>query len=87
MWTNPLTQSHMSLLLVRGALQVGPGVGRLASGAAGAGRMAEPGEILAAARLALAAGGPLAGRRVLGDCRRHAGTAGPRALHNEFVIR
>ena len=43
----------------------GPGVGRLASGASGAGRMAEPAEILAAARLALARGGPLAGRRVV----------------------
>ena len=44
---------------------VGPGVGRLASGASGVGRMAEPAEILAAARLALASGGPLAGRRVI----------------------
>ena len=48
-----------------GAILVGPGVGRLASGASGAGRMAEPAEILAAARLALARGGPLAGRRVV----------------------
>lgn len=65
MWANPVTQGHMAALAARGAVQVGPGTGRLASGAAGTGRMAEPGEILAAARLALAQGGPLGGRRVL----------------------
>jgi phosphopantothenoylcysteine decarboxylase / phosphopantothenate---cysteine ligase len=65
MWSNPMTQAHMATLVERGALQVGPGAGRLASGASGAGRMAEPAEILAAARLALAAGGSLSGRRVL----------------------
>ncbi|OQA45113.1 MAG: Coenzyme A biosynthesis bifunctional protein CoaBC [Chloroflexi bacterium ADurb.Bin325] len=65
MWANPLTQAHMVALVARGAAQVGPGRGRLASGAMGAGRMAEPAEILAAARLALARRGPLAGRRVL----------------------
>jgi phosphopantothenoylcysteine decarboxylase / phosphopantothenate---cysteine ligase len=65
MWANPLTQAHVEALRARGAIIVGPGVGRLASGASGAGRMAEPAEILAAARLALASGGPLAGRRVV----------------------
>ncbi len=65
MWANPLTQAHMAALVARGAVQVGPGSGRLASGASGAGRMAEPLEIIAAARLALARRGPLAGRRVL----------------------
>ena len=65
MWANPLTQAHAEALRVRGAILVGPEVGRLASGASGAGRMAEPAEILAAARLALARGGPLAGRRVV----------------------
>ena len=65
MWANPLTQAHAEALRARGAILVGPGVGRLASGASGAGRMAEPAEILAAARLALARGGPLAGRRVV----------------------
>ena len=65
MWGNPLTQAHARRCAARGAVQVGPGVGRLASGASGAGRMAEPAEILAAARLALAQGGPLAGRRVV----------------------
>ena len=65
MWANPLTQAHAEALRARGAILVGPGVGRLASGASGVGRMAEPAEILAAARLALARGGPLAGRRVV----------------------
>lgn len=65
MWANPLTQAHAAALRARGAVVVGPGIGRLASGAQGAGRMAEPAEILAAARLALAQGGPLAGRRVV----------------------
>ena len=65
MWANPLTQAHAEALRARGAILVGPGVGRLASGASGVGRMAEPAEILAAARLALASGGPLAGRRVI----------------------
>ena len=65
MWSNPVTQAHAQTLRDRGAVQVGPGVGRLASGALGAGRMAEPAEILAAARGVLARGGPLAGRRVV----------------------
>lgn len=65
MWSNAVTQAHMAALVARGAVQVGPGVGRLASGASGAGRMAEPAEILAAARVALAQGGALSGRRVL----------------------
>jgi phosphopantothenoylcysteine decarboxylase / phosphopantothenate---cysteine ligase len=65
MWANPVTQTHAAALRTRGAIMVGPGVGRLASGASGAGRMAEPAEILAAARLALARGGALAGRQVV----------------------
>lgn len=65
MWANPLTQANMAALRARGAVQVGPGTGRLASGAQGAGRMAETAEILAAARQALARRGPLAGRRVV----------------------
>jgi phosphopantothenoylcysteine decarboxylase/phosphopantothenate--cysteine ligase len=65
MWSNPITQGHAQALSARGATLVGPGAGRLASGAQGVGRMAEPAEIVAAARLLLARGGPLAGRRVL----------------------
>jgi phosphopantothenoylcysteine decarboxylase/phosphopantothenate--cysteine ligase len=65
MWESPTTQAHATALRARGAVIVGPGVGRLASGAEGVGRMAEPAEIIAAARSALAWHGPLAGRRVL----------------------
>jgi len=65
MWANPMTQAHAASLRTRGAVQVGPGEGRLASGALGVGRMAEPAEILAAARAVFARGGPLAGRRVV----------------------
>ena len=65
MWANPVTQAHAASLRARGMIQVGPGEGRLASGAVGAGRMAEPWEILAAARLVFARGGPLAGRQVV----------------------
>ncbi len=65
MWTNPATQAHAATLRARGAILVGPQEGRLASGALGVGRMAEPAEILAVARRVLARGGPLAGRRVV----------------------
>jgi phosphopantothenoylcysteine decarboxylase/phosphopantothenate--cysteine ligase len=65
MWANPMTQAHAASLRTRGAVQVGPGEGRLASGALGVGRMAEPAEILAAARAVFARGGPLAGRRIV----------------------
>jgi phosphopantothenoylcysteine decarboxylase/phosphopantothenate--cysteine ligase len=65
MWSNPATQAHAETLRSRGVTFAGPGTGRLASGAEGVGRMAEPAEILAAARLRLARGGILAGRRVL----------------------
>ena len=65
MWANLMTQAHAASLRARGAVQVGPGEGRLASGALGVGRMAEPAEILAAARAVFVRGGPLAGRRLV----------------------
>ncbi len=65
MWANPITQAHADTMRSRGAILVGPGSGWLASGATGVGRMAEPGDILAAARGVFAAAGPLAGRRVV----------------------
>ena len=87
MWANPMTQVHAASLRARGAVQVGPGEGRLASGATGVGRMAEPLEILAAAR------GRVGARRAVGrsprggDGRRHAGAARPGALHHECLLR
>jgi phosphopantothenoylcysteine decarboxylase/phosphopantothenate--cysteine ligase len=65
MWEHVATQDHIAALVERGALVVGPGTGRLASGAQGVGRMAEPSEIIAAVRRELAGNGPLAGCYVL----------------------
>ena len=69
MWSNPITQENLERLSrLRGGpghlVLVGPREGRLASGASGMGRMAEPEEILDAARWILSRHGPLAGRRV-----------------------
>lgn len=66
MWTNPLTQANVNRLCERrGVTVVGPGEGRLASGASGVGRMAEPREILDATRWVLGRKGPLAGRQIV----------------------
>lgn len=48
MWENPATQANVATLAARGVRIVSPGVGDLACGTTGAGRMAEPGEILSA---------------------------------------
>ena len=48
MWENPATQANVAALTARGVRIVSPGVGDLACGMAGAGRMAEPAEILSA---------------------------------------
>lgn len=65
MWLNAATQENMARLKQRGAFVVGPGTGRLASGAVGPGRMAEPAEIMEMARYVAGRGGPLAGKRVV----------------------
>lgn len=65
MFSHPATQSNLEILRQRGAVVVGPAAGHLASGLVGVGRMAEPAEILGCARQMLAAGGPLAGRKVV----------------------
>ena len=66
MWSNPLTQANVARLRqVRDVTVVGPAEGRLASGARGVGRMAEPEDILDAACWTLGRQGPLAGRRVV----------------------
>ena len=75
MWGHAATQANMALLERRGVLRVGPGAGDLACGETGAGRMAEPEEIVAAIENALAgrasgafagnASGALAGRRAV----------------------
>jgi phosphopantothenoylcysteine decarboxylase/phosphopantothenate--cysteine ligase len=74
MWENPLTQDNVARLQkrcpelaegTRDVTVVGPGVGRLASGGMGSGRMAEPAEIVDWARIILGRGGSLAGQRVV----------------------
>lgn len=65
MWENPATQSNMRCLSERGAFLVGPMPGRLASGAVGMGRMAEPPQIIEMARKVLGRHGALAGLHVV----------------------
>ena len=66
MWANTLTQANVARLCqAHGVVLVGPGEGRLASGASGPGRMAEPDEILDAACWVLAREETLAGRQVI----------------------
>ena len=48
MWENPATQANVAALTTRGVRIVSPNTGELACGTAGAGRMAEPSEILSA---------------------------------------
>jgi len=48
MWANPAVQRNVQTLKEAGAQLIGPVEGRLANGAVGMGRMAEPLEILAA---------------------------------------
>ncbi|RMG95316.1 MAG: bifunctional phosphopantothenoylcysteine decarboxylase/phosphopantothenate--cysteine ligase CoaBC [Chloroflexi bacterium] len=65
MYEHPATQNNVHLLQERGVIFAGPAKGRMASGLTGLGRMLEPMELLAHARLALAQNGPLAGRHVV----------------------
>ena len=65
MWQNAATRANVDVVRQRGMILVGPEEGRLASGGSGAGRMAEPPQILEACRWLLGRKGPLAGRRVI----------------------
>jgi phosphopantothenoylcysteine decarboxylase/phosphopantothenate--cysteine ligase len=70
MWSNAATRRNLAQLIADGVAIVGPNAGEMAEqGEAGAGRMAEPLEIVAAVEARLAARhetfGPLSGRRVL----------------------
>ena len=65
MYEAPATQQNVRILKERGATLIGPKSGHLASGLTGSGRMAEPVEIVAGIRLALARGGKLAGKRIV----------------------
>lgn len=66
MWTHPATRRNLAALADDGIAMVGPNEGAMACGEFGAGRMAEPHEIVEAVeRLLAATPGPLAGRHVL----------------------
>jgi len=65
MWAHPATRANAEALRARGVVLVGPDEGETAEGELGVGRMAEPDEILAAARSLLIGTGPLRGKRVL----------------------
>lgn len=65
MWEHPATRRNIATLAEWGVAQVGPAAGRLASGRMGRGRMAEPDEIVDAARQVLAKNGDMAGMRVV----------------------
>lgn len=65
MWANPATQANRYTLAARGYQFIEPGVGRLAEGVVGAGRLAEPSEIVAVVRETLAHAADLAPLSVL----------------------
>jgi phosphopantothenoylcysteine decarboxylase / phosphopantothenate---cysteine ligase len=65
MWSHPATRANADALRARGVVLVGPDEGETAEGELGVGRMAEPDEILRAARNVLVGTGPLSGKRVL----------------------
>lgn len=65
MYDHPATQASLETLRTRGVRIHDPVSGHLASGLSGVGRMLEPAELVGYARLALGAGGALAGRHVL----------------------
>ena len=65
MWEHPATRENLAALRTRGARIVEPGVGELACGTVGPGRLAELGAIVAAVRSALNPGGDLQGECVL----------------------
>ena len=66
MWGHPATRRNLARLAGDGVLQVGPNPGDMACGEVGAGRMAEPHEILDAIERALAPRPqPLRGRRAV----------------------
>jgi phosphopantothenoylcysteine decarboxylase / phosphopantothenate---cysteine ligase len=65
MWAHPATRANAEALRARGVVLVGPDEGETAEGELGVGRMAEPDEILQAARNVLMGKGPLRGKRVL----------------------
>jgi len=65
MYDHPATQANLATLQERGVVIAGPGMGRLASGLIGAGRLLETPELLGYISYAIGKGGDLAGRTVV----------------------
>ena len=65
MYQHAATQANVASLQARGVRFAGPVEGRMASGLSGLGRMLEPEQLFAEARLILAEGGVLNGRHVV----------------------
>jgi phosphopantothenoylcysteine decarboxylase / phosphopantothenate---cysteine ligase len=65
MWNHPATRANVATLMARGVEVVGPGEGRLASGAIGQGRLVASAAIVQVARAILGRSGPLAGRTLV----------------------
>jgi phosphopantothenoylcysteine decarboxylase/phosphopantothenate--cysteine ligase len=65
MWEHPAVQANLSILRDRGVIIVPPTEGRLAGGDIGAGRLAEPADIVAAIEGTLLGSGDLSGLKVL----------------------
>ncbi|MDH3675325.1 MAG: bifunctional phosphopantothenoylcysteine decarboxylase/phosphopantothenate--cysteine ligase CoaBC, partial [Anaerolineae bacterium] len=66
MWQHPATQTNMQNMETwQKVYQVGPAEGRLASGASGQGRLAEPDEVLGMVRAILGSAGSLAQTRLV----------------------
>ena len=65
MWANPATQANNAILKSRGISFVGPDSGDMACGEDGAGRLADPMAIIAAAERMLPGQGKLQGKQVL----------------------
>ena len=65
MYDHPATQANLATLQERGVVVAGPGMGRLASGLTGVGRLLETPELLGYIAYAIGKGGDLAGRTVV----------------------
>jgi phosphopantothenoylcysteine decarboxylase/phosphopantothenate--cysteine ligase len=65
MWENAITQDNVAALRQRGAIIVEPGIGHLASGASGRGRLADLDSILDTIRATLGRHGDLAQRKIV----------------------
>lgn len=65
MFDHPATQANLATLKERGAVIAGPGIGRLASGFSGVGRLLETPELLGHISYAMGKDGDLAGRTVV----------------------